>query len=365
MKKYLMQSKIILIIASFLLIILLSCEKRNIVYKVPLYKSNTNTNILVDYIKSDFLKNGGMVTEFYVNNGGNDIVLSESQGLLMEIAVYTRDKELFDLSYNFLKERMRLKSGLFSWKLNLKTNEISPSNATIDDLRIYRNLVFAEQIWGNYKTEIKSLENALKNLYHRGFISDLYDGFGSSSLFSLFYYDYIGSLFLTKNLFTFRNLLHKQNEILEKANISNLFPLYYETYDINKKIFLSINEINLLHSLLVLYNSSKAGKNIETQYNWLKSSFYKEKGLYSKYSLSGKAISNLESTAIYSYAIMIALRQEDLSFAKDLHSKRNTLLTQGKLGILLPISYKGNIIYSFDILTYVLSLLEVTYEKEI
>ncbi len=140
-KKYLMQSKIILIIASFLLIILLSCEKRNIVYKVPLYKSNTNTNILVDYIKSDFLKNGGMVTEFYVNNGGNDIVLSESQGLLMEIAVYTRDKELFDLSYNFLKERMRLKSGLFSWKLNLKTNEISPSNATIDDLRIYRNLM--------------------------------------------------------------------------------------------------------------------------------------------------------------------------------------------------------------------------------
>lgn len=118
---------------------------------------------------------GGMYTEYPAEESGSGHpagkdVLSESQGLLMQYALATDEKELFDRVYRFAKQQMQAE-GLFAWYV--AEGEMAGSNAFLDDLRIYGALLEADKKWGGYGQDALEVGNALlqKNCSKEGFVS--------------------------------------------------------------------------------------------------------------------------------------------------------------------------------------------------
>ena len=276
---------------------------------------------MLDFLNTKLTTSGGVNTQYNKNLGTNGIILSESQGLLMEIGLLTRDRRLFDGSYNFLKNNMQLDNGLFSWKYNLKTKEKTNVNATIDDLRIYRNLVFANIVWGGYEKQIKSLEKGFMKLKKKGYLIDFYDGYNNSTEVSLHYFDSISVKILGDRYSMFNSLLVKHSDLISQGRSTNNFPIYSERYNISHNSFEHKNNHMTLNSLLILYNRKLYGEDISKDYQFMKTIFNKNNGIFSSINENGQFNGSIESSAVYGVLRLIAKAENDYEFIRKIDSQ--------------------------------------------
>lgn len=356
---------------SFLLIIVgillfSSCgkeEKVNIIkVEVPKYSIDKGIFFENTLVINNLVENGSIDTNYFLGNAKvetDNRVLSETQGLIMEYAVYTRNKELFEKSLHYLKLNMKLNNGLFSWEYNSKDNKKSNSSATIDDLRILKALVYANSLWGEYEVDIRQLEKGIRNLEKKGYLTDFLDKSGVSNEVSSHYIDIVSISMLSQMNKRYEDVLKNSIELLRKNRIKteNNLPLCYEMYNVKSKKFEKIKEINILTYLMIIDNKRAAGLNVKEDLKFLKTIFQRDGGLYSKYDLLGNPTSKIKSTAIYAYLKIIFLKEKDNDFIKKIDQEIKVLLNEN----MLPVSQGEGKLYSFDLLILLLSDLE---EKE-
>ena len=107
------------------------------------------------------------------NFGVNHEVLSESAGLALLYAYYSRNLSLFRLLMDFVEERFISPHGTLYWKLNSNLTPFGRgghySSALIDDLRVLKALILGYRAWNETKALDLSLRisKGIRN-YERG-----------------------------------------------------------------------------------------------------------------------------------------------------------------------------------------------------
>ncbi len=260
-----------------------------------------------DFIKNNMINQYGGLRTSFESDGEvpfGDDVLSESQGLLMEYAVISKNKELFDSAYRYAKEYLS-NNGLFLWYYS--QNADVSSNAFLDDLRIYGALLSAGDIWGEYEKEAKELESALLkyNITSNGPV-DFYD-FDKNKMgnsFSLCYGDLELINILEKRTGE-KGLYNKVRTIIDKGYISDSFPFYYSNWNYSKKEY-SKDNLNMAEAMYTLYNLSKIGELKEESEKWLLEKLNGD-GIMAEYDINGNVTKGYESTGIYALAALIGM----------------------------------------------------------
>lgn len=243
----------------------------------------------------------------------NSEVLSESQGLGLLYAVSVKDKELFDKILGYIKAFL-WKEGLAAWRMEEgKTDSV---NALIDDLRIYRALVGAEELWGGYASDVRLCGEALlERAVCDGKYVDFYDFQNRiyASRFTLCYGDMQAMQLLVERTgdLEAEKAYEKTLELLERGQISNEFPLYYSWYNYDKEQY-EKDDLNTAEAMMTLLHLARQGKLKNNTIEWLRAQMAGE-GLKMRYSVEGEVVSgyNQESTAVYAILVMIADEIED------------------------------------------------------
>lgn len=243
----------------------------------------------------------------------NSEVLSESQGLGLLYAVSVKDKELFDKILGYIKAFL-WKEGLAAWRMeDGKTGSV---NALIDDLRIYRALVEAEELWGGYGSDVRLCGEALlERAVYDGKYVDFYDFQNRiyASRFTLCYGDMQAMQLLMEGTgdLEIKKAYERTLELLERGQISNEFPLYYSWYNYDKEQY-EKDDLNTAEAMMTLLHLARQGKLKNNTIEWLRAQMAGE-GLKMRYSVEGEVVSgyNQESTAVYAILVMIADEIED------------------------------------------------------
>lgn len=249
-------------------------------------------------------KDGGIRTQYAggaqtVPSGGD--TLSESQGLMMEYAVVTGQYALFEKAYRYADQQLKNRYGLFSWVRHDSENQ--PHNTLLDDLRIYRALADANQLWGGYDEDLRKLGEAIREYNVRN--SDLVDFFEESSgrrssQLSLAYADFealglLGASYRDQAL-----------EVIRGGYISDAFPFYYSSFDYLSRSY-SQDPLNMIEALYTIYHLAKIGEMPEATGVWLKEKMAAD-GIRAKYTVQGEVApeSDFDSTGVYAMVGLIA-----------------------------------------------------------
>ena len=109
----------------------------------------------------------------------------------------------------------------------------------------------------------------------------------------------------------YKDVYKKSLDILEGGYVSDSIPLYKKEYNWEDGSY-DEGDIDMLLSTIVILNKLDAGEDVSKSVSWIKERMLNDKKLYSTYSVSsGKALSNIESTSIYSNVIQIAAEVGD------------------------------------------------------
>lgn len=274
------------------------------------YVKQGGNKALEEFIAGQLSGSGGGIYTNYLDKAGSPPtghdVLSESQGLMMEYAVLADDQAAFDRAYGFLKENMRTQ-GIYSWYVTGE-GEKAGANALLDDLRIFRALCLAEKQWGGYDEEAEGLAEAiLKYNVYESKLSSFYDFAQESpgSTISLSYGDFEALGLLKEQDDKFGPLMDKMLKIVQEGYISDAFPLYYPSYDYERKVY-SQDSLNTAEALMTLYHLAGAGLLKETSEEWVTSQLEGD-GLAARYRVDGNVVPGFdyETTAVYAIAALI------------------------------------------------------------
>lgn len=365
LKKWLIAIGGILIIAIFILFF-------NREYLKPVHMDvnwNDNFNppeekMLFDFIEKDLSKSGyGIYTNYIDKISEGDItkghsVLSESEGLMMLYSVNANNKELFDEHFDIVKG-MRLKNGLISWRK--EGNENSPSSATIDELRIIKALLLANNRWNSfyYKFYAINIANSLlKHAEENETLVDYIDNYGKGNTTTLCYLDLPTMKLLSQVDKKWEGIYEKSNSIIENGKISEEVPLYRKVFYEETQKYDEEENVDFLLSTIVILNRIEAGENEEASIKWIKEKFKKDGFLVATYNTkNGDATSQIESPSIYSNVTLIANHIGD----KELFNKAIDKLKYYQIKNKDSVLYGGfgdektNSVYSFDNLNALLA----------
>ena len=238
--------------------------------------------------------------------GGHD-VLSETQGLMMQYAVLSKNKSLFDSSWDFARTKLE-KGGLAAWYVTA-AGKTAAVNAALDDLRIWSALADADTVWGGYAQAADSIRKAIyQDCVQDNRLVSFYD-FGSgkkSSSLSLCYADISTLRDMAQTDARFSSVADNALETVQAGYISDNFPLYYASYDYGKKSY-SKDDLNMSEALYTLWNLAKAGKLKTESLAWLKKQV-SDGGLAARYHVDGSVVEGYDyhSTAVYALTALTA-----------------------------------------------------------
>lgn len=317
---------------------------------------------VLNFIENQLTNKAGGIRTNYVQEKGSQLkytdVLSESQGLLMEYALLAKNRELFERSYNYLSTEMQ-KDPLAAWVVTDK----GPSrvNSALDDLRIYRVLSKADELWGGYDGKLSSYEKMLRryNTNNQRLINQYdFKYRKKSDKLKLCFADFEALKALSTRHPSWEKVYDNALSTVEKGYISDAFPLHYPEYDYSKKEY-AHEDINMAEEMVTLLHLAKLGKLRPETLAWLKNSVEGE-GVFAKYKTDGTVAAGhrYESTAIYGLIGMTAGLAGDTELANKAFTKMEAMRvfdsakqTNGAFG-----NPDGTGIYSFDqciaLLTY-------------
>ena len=272
------------------------------------------------FIENELTNEQGGIESNYINEENSNLkktdVLSESQGLILEYAVNSSNKSLFEKSINYVNNVMR-KDPLASWLVNQKKGPVRV-NSAVDDLRIFRALYNADKLWGGYSEIIKNYESALYkyNTHNKNLINSYDFKYRKKSHnLKLCFADFEAMEMLAE--IDNRWLEVKQNSLIIVNNgyIGDHFPMYRTEYDYRKKSYKN-DDLNMAEGMVTLLHLSKIGQIKPETLKWLKEAVEGE-GIFARYTTDGTVVDGYryESTAIYGLVSMIASNAGDSDLA--------------------------------------------------
>lgn len=308
----------------------------------------------LNFIQKEMVNGNGGVRTNYLPEKASGLkytdVLSESQGLLMEYAVNTSNRSLFEKSLKYINRYMR-KEPLTAWVVTEKGP--SAVNSALDDLRIFRALYKAENLWGGYTDILKSYEGALYryNTQSKNFINQYdFKYRKKAESIKLCFADFEAMEELAAIDRRWEKVYTNSLAIVDNGYIGDGFPLYYPEYSYSKKAYKK-EDINMAEGMVTLLHLSKIGRLKPQTLNWLKNAVEGE-GIYARYKSDGTVADGYryESTAIYGLVSMIANAAGDKALANRAQARMETMRifdsdskVDGAFG-----NPDGSGIYSFD-----------------
>lgn len=316
-----------------ILLVILVLAKVGIPYILPVdsgvkFKDNKMSHreeILLNFIDTKMTdSDGGIKTNYKNLESEGDItkghtVLSESEGMMLLYYLEKNDRDNFNKTLSFIENYMRLPDKLISWRVDgkQKTN----TSATIDDLRIVKALLLADERWGgfNYRIKAISISRAInEKLIENDLLSDFYDGYNKSNITTLCYLDLPTIKYLSNIDYKWKKVYNESDKILKGGYIGDDVPLYKKFYDRKTKSYDIDEDVDTLLSLIVLLNKAEVSQDISKSMEFLKTKFNKDGAIYAKYdSKTGDKKSNIESTSIYALIVRIC----EVTGEKELYNK--------------------------------------------
>lgn len=319
-------------------------SKNDIMEKIDLIKEGKLTQnysdkeeICFKFIKEAMSsKNGGIHTNYLENPmtremaGGHEI-LSESEGLIMLYYTRIQDQEEFDKHFYIVQNKMLHKSGLVKWRIREDNYDLASANATIDDLRIIRSLMYAYDIWKDkkyYRMMEKISNSLLKYNVYEGCLNNYFDAACKvqAQEIDLAYIDLYTIQVLSNTNKKWNKIYQKGIDIIHKGYISDKLPLYRKTYNIKKDRYIDQKTVNTIDTLLVVLHLSEIGMVKNETLKWIRDQMFYEGRIYAEYDIeTGKPASMLESAATYAIAARIAKVTEDKALYRLLMDRMLTL----------------------------------------
>lgn len=312
------------------------------------------------YLAASIQKNlltgeGGIRTNYLEGDGtvpsGAD-ELSESMGLMLGYAAGSQDRDLFNRLYSrLIKNGLALENGrMYPWVVTDKQK--ITVNAAVDDFRIYRALLQAEEVWKDVN-ETDILEGVLYiSTVQDKRLVDFYDITlkEAANTLTLCYADFKAIRLLAKQDRRWDEIYRAALETVQGGRISDEFPLYYRQYDYNSGTY-NKDAFNMAEELVTLLHLAEDGNLPDDAYRWVTEQLY-EGVIYAGYGVDGRPSldKRYESTAVYALAGLLAMEKGDLSAARraltlmePLRVRDNSNILDGLFG-----GEDGNGIYSFD-----------------
>lgn len=278
-------------------------------------KETKDEEILLNFVNNKLLgEDGGIHTNYINENSEGDItkghaVLSESEGLMLLYSLEKNDKDNFDVTLNYIKNNMLLDNNLLSWRID--GDDKSQTSATIDDLRVVKALLLADEKWNNMeyrKLALKIAKGIHKNLLDKNVVTDFEDGYNKSDTTTLCYLD-LPTLRMLSNLDynSWKKVYDESMRILDDGYINDELPLYRKTYYRKDNLYDSSEDADTLLSMIVVLNKLEEGQDVSATVEWIRKEFQQKGKIYATYNIENKtASSEFESTSAYSMIVQIA-----------------------------------------------------------
>ncbi|GGA10872.1 hypothetical protein GCM10008018_65170 [Paenibacillus marchantiophytorum] len=271
-----------------------------------------NRDILYQFITKKLTGSYGVYTNLLETDQTSEAatgheVLSESAGLLMRYYALTGQKERFDEQWQLVKQTFDLSTG-FSYRYSPKLQKKFTLNASVDDLRIIRALAEASLMFhtDGYKAELEAYG---KRFYQNNIANDqLYDFYDETykmrnTFITLCYIDTLSLKLLEVPKANKSNLESNMLKIAKEGYLSDEFPFYQTRYDYKTRAYQSEN-INTVESLLTILNLAEVGQQKDASIQFVKEQV-KAGTLVGQYSVEGKPLNDVRSTAIYAMAAIL------------------------------------------------------------
>lgn len=274
--------------------------------------------------------------------------LSESQGLWMHYAVMQHDQQTFDESLQLLTTYFLTPQKYIQWKLRPTGHSEVSTNALGDDLRIIDSLLKAYAVWNDekYLNLAKEISSTLQTEgKQNGYFVDFHDfkRNESSQTLSLVYVDLSALKKMKANhLITSNEYDQYENLLLHMPNDGVFYP---KSFDVYSKQYTYDESVNLIDQLIVGIHMAEAGQQPTPLIQFLKSEFEKRHQLMGRYNRQTREPDvSYESPGVYGLAILLALKGDDVQWAKQLEDQMLKLRDQDS-------AYKGG--YVFDNNTHI------------
>ena len=283
---------------------------------------------------------------------GHD-VLSESMGILLEYAVLTKDRALFEKTLNYVGRHMRDASSLVSWYA-AENGKRGSVNAVLDDLRILSAMQDANRLWNNaWEEETAQMAEAFleKCLSPDGIPVDFveFETGAKANTIALVYLDVTLLRKLAELDERFEKAAEQSQAILTGGYIGDEFPLYYAGYNLDLKVY-NHADLNTAEALYTVWILARAGLCPKVTHDWLRERVeYGDLG--ARYEVNGKVVSGYDyhSAAVYGLAALIAeeLHDEELARLALRRMERYCTMDAG-LPEFGALGRPGEVLYSFD-----------------
>ena len=283
----------------------------------------TDTEREIDQLLGQqFITKEGLLTDWQgAGTENSKSVLLESQGQLMEYALLTKDKNLFDAVLDNVRIHYLAPKGYYYWRLSLP--DLNPDNATalIDQLRVIRSLDKASTVfdWPFYQLETRWVAYSLYRFNRTGnLFCDSYDGRTGKAeqRISLFYIDPLGLETVSLVLPQAKPAVQNTLDILRNSPINELgfFPAWYDlqsrSYIWPEKKFMTIEQ------LFTIDFAQKAGMNVSTSLGFLRNSIRLNKKIHNNYLPDGSPYGFDDSAAVYALATRVFRQAGDFDNAQ-------------------------------------------------
>ncbi|NFN93527.1 glycosyl hydrolase family 8 [Clostridium botulinum] len=312
--------------------------------------------LLLDFINNKLMdEEGGVYTNYINSDSQGDItkghaVLSESQGIMLLYSLEKNDRITFDRTLDYIRNYMVLKNNLISWRIEDKSK--SEISATIDDLRIIKALLLAEEKWNDKSYRgiaLRISKGISKELIENDILADFNDGISKSKTTTLCYLDLQTIKMLSNLNSSWEKVLKTSLQILNNGYVSDEVPLYKKEFYRASETYDDEN-IDTLLSMIVLLNKQEYGEDIGKSIAWIKQKFINDGFISTLYSTSGESLTNIESTSIYSFIIQMASKADDKELARLAMNKVKAFQVNNKESIIYG-GYgmeDGLQVYSYD-----------------
>lgn len=311
--------------------------------------------------------NGGIKTNYIDNTSSGDItkgysVLSESEGMMLLYYLERNHRDNFNNVFKYIEDNMTLENGLISWRI--EEGIPSKTSATIDDLRIIKACLLAGERWNSIKYRYKALEiskGIKKELLDKNILYDFNDGNSKSNTTTLCYLDLPTLNLLSKIDKDYKDIYTKSLEILNKGYGGENIPLYKKTFYNDREEY-DTDDFDALLSSIIILNKAEVGEDVSESVAWLKNKFREDNGIFAVYSnKTGEAVSNVESTSIYSILLRLADYIEDDELKKFCSNKLKAYQVKDKNSEIYGAFGNANTleVYSFDNLNALLAMRKI------
>jgi len=238
-------------------------------------------------------------------------VLSESMGLWMLYAVKAGDQALFDRSLGFVESK--LDTGvLLSYRYSPEDGAY-PVNAFLDDIRIVRALLLAQEAFGgtygetalSYADRLYGTNVAESRVYD--FYDERYGAAGDSV--TLCYLDLDTMRMLGEQDKKWTSVYGVMLDVAQGGYLGDGFPLYAGTYSYVDGAY-SAQDIVTVQALLTMLNLARVGECPQSSIAYIKRQV--ENGaLYGGYRTDGTAAGRAVATAVYAICAQIGKAAQD------------------------------------------------------